>query len=805
MQTGGFSMSGGSDRVVDTSDVMPLLEIARQDEDSRLRTAALTASALLPLDEAAAKRVAELVLEHCRVEGRPPDSLIKATGSLPALEVQALLDHWAQQGGSRHRDPAERALTDARILPMAVANSLMDGEGFPADLSGLGALSEAGARDLLSTLVATLARTVDADDHTLESATDRLKMVVQALPGTAAARLPALKGPIHETRAAWIGALMTLVEPAAVLAVVYGRLETDDASKRLDILRRLVNAAPHISRPPANWPLPSTRPDQRAGLTDLAELTVSPQPPKRGKQHETDDGQGAPITPDTRRAYARLDAPERVTPNEVLHLLVGLAPEPSPKVIQPTPFTVPSGKYRLSVQLIAPGFTVLGEARLNLRMDVSPDDPFPCQLVRLRAEDHPDLAPDRVVTAVFSVDESMIGVAYRTVLVGEGSERATGEPASQTAAGTTWVLPDDPETQPDLEIVIAPGNDALRQQVSWFYRSPHRAVVAPVIIPRTTLEGEADWARMMMRGVQDHKTAFDLTTFLNGIGDIVSEAVPEEVWEALHTVADVSRPPTVLLATWEPYVPWELALVPRPWDSTIPKHLGTQAVVGRWTYRDRHRTAAPPARMRAREMAVVSGEYATNRLVEAEAEASHLCAHYKAEPVEAQTEPVLNRLRKSPSPDILHFSVHGKFDVGGTEDGIKMTDGRFLSPLSVRGLRSEEKLDQVDLVFLNACQLAQGQQMLGSYAGMVASFLHIGVGAAIAPLWNVDDGVARTFAEGFYQAVLRDGTAPAEYVRQQRAGTRDTSGAAVSTPLAYLFFGHPRLTIDWEPQGADDA
>ncbi|WP_327361034.1 CHAT domain-containing protein [Streptomyces sp. NBC_01296] len=782
---------------------MPLLEIARQDEDDRLRTAALAASALLPLDETAAKHVAELVLKHGRAEGGPPDSLIKAAGNLP--EVQALLDRWVQEDCSARRDAAERALADARILPMAVANGLMDGEGFPADLSGLGTLSEAGARDLLSSLVATLARTVDADDRTLESATDRLKMVVQALPGTAAAKLPVLKGPVRETRAAWLGALMTLVQPAAVLAVVYRQLDTDDASKRLDTLRRLVNAAPHISRPPADWPSPSSRPDERAGLVDLADLTVSPRRPKRGKRQEMGDGEGASATPDSRRAYARLDAPERVAPNEVLHLLVGLAPEPSPKVIQPTPFIVPSGKYHLSVQLIAPGFTVLGGSSLNLPMEVSPDDPFPYQLVRLRAEDHPDLAPDRVVTAVFSVDESMIGVAYRTVLVGEGSQRAAAEPDSPTAAGTTWVLPNDPETQPDLEIVIAPGNDALCQEVSWFYRSPHRSVVPPVIIPRRPLEGEGDWARVMMRGVQDHSTAVDLTLFLNGIGDIVSEAVPEEVWEALYTVADLSRPPTVLLATWDPYVPWELALVPRPWDSTIPKHLGAQAVVGRWTYRDRHRTAAPPARMRARGMAVVSGEYATNRLVEAEAEASQLCAHYKAEPVEALTEPVLNRLRQSPSPDILHFSVHGKFDVGGTQDGIKMTDGTFLSPLSVRGLRSEKKLDQVDLVFLNACQLAQGQRMLGSYAGMVASFLHIGVGAAIAPLWNVDDGVARTFAEGFYQAVLMDGTAPAEYVRQQRAGTRDASGAAASTPLAYLFFGHPRLTIDWEPQGADDA
>ncbi len=174
---------------------------------------------------------------------------------------------------------------------------------------------------------------------------------------------------------------------------------------------------------------------------------------------------------------------------------------------------------------------------------------------------------------------------------------------------------------------------------------------------------------------------------------------------------------------------------------------------------------------------------------------------YRAEAVEALIEPVLGSLRAGAGHDILHFAVHGRFDAADSEDGINMTDGTYLSRHSVRGIETSP----VRLVFLNACQLGQGRSVLGSNAGMVPAFLGLGVGAAIAPLWNVDDQVAKEFAEGFYRAALESGAAPAEYVRQQRAATRGAAGADLSTPLAYLFFGHPRLTIEWDPEGADGA
>jgi hypothetical protein len=490
-----------------------------------------------------------------------------------------------------------------------------------------------------------------------------------------------------------------------------------------------------------------------------------------------------------------------VVPDEAFELRVGLAPLPTPEVVQRAPLAVPVDAFTLDVSVLAHGFAVVGEDPLTLRMRAGPDDPYPYRMLRLRAVDDPSLAAERVIIAVYAVAGSVIGVAHRTVWVGEEpGELAGDEPPRMQAAGGVWVLPDEADagTQPDLEIVVAPGNDSDGRQHYWLYRSPHPGIGAcdkPLV---TTLGGEADWARSVMRGVQERKDAYDLAHYLKGVGREASSAVPQEVWAALRAAGRRAGPPSVLLATWDPYIPWELALLSEPLDPTAPAHLGAQAAVGRWIYGERQRTPAPPAHLQPRTMSVVTGDYAVAELKEATAEAKHLIRHYRANPVDATTDQVLMALDGERGPDILHLAVHGKFSTEELEDGLQMVDGTYLSRRSVSGVEASG----VRLVFLNACQVGQGRSELGAYTGMVPAFLSIGAQAAVAPLWNVDDKVAKNFAQGFYKAVLKGGTAPAEYLRRRRAGTLGAAGAELSTPLAYLFFGHPRLTVQWTAEGA---
>jgi CHAT domain-containing protein len=200
---------------------------------------------------------------------------------------------------------------------------------------------------------------------------------------------------------------------------------------------------------------------------------------------------------------------------------------------------------------------------------------------------------------------------------------------------------------------------------------------------------------------------------------------------------------------------------------------------------------APALRVDVHDIAVVKGEYSGSaRLPEAEQEADHLRDEYGAVQVPADLAAVLACLEGHPEADLVHFAVHGKLDVTGTQDGIVMNDKSTLGSLSILGIEN----GRPRLAFLNACQLGQGQEMLGDAAGIVPSFISIGAQGVIAPLWKVDDAAARDFAERMY-AALRTGVRVADFLARERALAAGGDGAPRSTVLAYLFFGHPRLTV----------
>jgi hypothetical protein len=284
-----------------------------------------------------------------------------------------------------------------------------------------------------------------------------------------------------------------------------------------------------------------------------------------------------------------------------------------------------------------------------------------------------------------------------------------------------------------------------------------------------------------------------LAEFLRGMGKEVSKQIPPQLWEAVRAAGTVTTTPTVLLGTADPYLPWELALLPDDWGREFGEVLGGYAAIGRWIHPGDATAPAPAARIEGGRMAVVSGKYAKRRqLPEAEREAAELVEKFAATPVEALTGDVLACLKAAPSYDILHFAVHGNFDVTGTANGILMVDGDYLSPTAVSGVPPSD----IRLVFLNACQLGQAQSLLGEPAGMVPAFVDIGADAVIAPLWKVDDAVAREVAAGLYET-LRGGGSPAEFLRVQRQQSVSRAGEPFGTRLAYLYFGHPRLAVTW--------
>ncbi|HEV2846692.1 MAG TPA: CHAT domain-containing protein, partial [Thermoanaerobaculia bacterium] len=135
-------------------------------------------------------------------------------------------------------------------------------------------------------------------------------------------------------------------------------------------------------------------------------------------------------------------------------------------------------------------------------------------------------------------------------------------------------------------------------------------------------------------------------------------------------------------------------------------------------------------------------------------------------------------------------AVHGIYDPKGIQNGLILIDKQVLHPLYVKGT----DLGRVPFVFLNACQVGTGHEILGDYAGLAEAFLYAGASGVIAPLWSVKDETAKQIALDFYREIEAGGS-PASFIRAERAKFKDSPETVSATYLAYQFFGHPRLKL----------
>jgi CHAT domain-containing protein len=225
--------------------------------------------------------------------------------------------------------------------------------------------------------------------------------------------------------------------------------------------------------------------------------------------------------------------------------------------------------------------------------------------------------------------------------------------------------------------------------------------------------------------------------------------------------------------------------------------LGSAFAVGRWVHGaedvDGHRVPPypPPTEVLVGNMAVVSGHYNTkywNALEGAEQEAGELVASYHAVPVNADGD-LATWLSQQGATDAIHFAVHGKWSASGGQDGIILVDGTALTSKEIRGITLTNK----PFVFLNACQLGQGEKILGDYGGIAKAFLDAGAAGVVAALWNVDDKEAKKLALGFYEQAKSTQVCPAEIFRKLRSSFEKDMHSKLA--LAYQYFGHPQMRM----------
>ena len=173
------------------------------------------------------------------------------------------------------------------------------------------------------------------------------------------------------------------------------------------------------------------------------------------------------------------------------------------------------------------------------------------------------------------------------------------------------------------------------------------------------------------------------------------------------------------------------------------------------------------------------------------AEAATLVERYHAVGVDAVTDQVVECLLGHPPGDVLHFSLHGKYDPGTAKQGLVLIDGEVIDPLVVKG----GSLTEAPLVFLNACQVGTGQETLADYSGLAESFLFAGASAVVAPLWSIDDWVASALAEGSTPERSPAKPLPRSSVQNgQRSAQAMTRTSSTLVPSKLL--GHPAMRLE---------
>jgi hypothetical protein len=165
---------------------------------------------------------------------------------------------------------------------------------------------------------------------------------------------------------------------------------------------------------------------------------------------------------------------------------------------------------------------------------------------------------------------------------------------------------------------------------------------------------------------------------------------------------------------------------------------------------------------------------------------------------------------------VLHLAGHGIYrysitlsDGGQTQlyTGMVLGDNVFLTANEIRN-----KMDIPELVFINCCHLEKIDFRTRSVAyefnkfaaSLAQEFIEMGVKAVIAAGWAVDDAAALTFADVFYEHLLK-GKTFGDAVHEARIETYKLYKDRTNTWAAYQCYGDPAYRLVALKGGASRA
>ncbi|HBX09045.1 MAG TPA: hypothetical protein DEG13_04535 [Candidatus Microthrix parvicella] len=619
----------------------------------------------------------------------------------------------------------------------------------------------------------------------------------------------------------------------------------DEMEPALALLQNAVATSSALNFEPSGRALLAVAAASPDGLTSKTPIVVS-----GGGGGERPDGGGGSGDRDgaTRVVYPRLDAPESVEPEVEFRVTFGISSTQTPELTGTEFFEVPTSLVHLQMKFIADGFTIVDGVK-DVIVPVGPGQQYPTVTVTLRAQRDAQLDAQRTLTVMYLVGNDFRGEVSRTVTVVEGGvlpadDGQEANPTGNTGSSTSIDVRPDP---------LEPGATLTLRLLKWPHQGAgiYRFEWSSARLDLSGLDHYVDEDKLVDLG---DDPANYVSSSLEAIGVLptpqarfdqwlgfatdIGSKIPDSVWEvielALSTSDDLDRhPPSILLIADDHVVPWELARFPSGHArSDVPELIGAAVNIGRIDSaslkKTREGVQVVSAALVTADYSVISSDMELDTTAEKESLGKQV---RQVHDIDANYNDVPRFLRTLPSEQLIHFGIHGQASSSpvnsgllliGPEDDHGLVTTFLLTPGMVKGYRLPGPTGP--FVFLNACEVGQGNPGFGIAGGMADAFMSAGASAVVAPLWAVESDAASKVSSAFYERALNVGVLPADALRRARAeylqsradsfeSEAQTGGAPAGVDgrehvepngphlpdelavMAYQFFGHPTFRL----------
>ncbi|CAN5484462.1 hypothetical protein BH10PSE17_BH10PSE17_03530 [soil metagenome] len=501
-------------------------------------------------------------------------------------------------------------------------------------------------------------------------------------------------------------------------------------------------------------------------------------------------------TPKAFSAYPRMKAPAALKAATPFDVEVGFSATPDAANPDQAPMNIRNAKPtdRMMVALnVENGWVTKGPSIALLKLDLAESRTFNVT---------PAKDVDSVtITASFYFKDKLLGMIAKTATRRVAKRSTTmqtlvDDPTDPTPPPSIKPLADPQAIKPvDLRLHI--DRKEAGKLVFTAFLSGQDEPIGPY---EQAVEDELKFARDLADLRELHgDSAKAVPDEMSGIGAAICACIPDEILErAIAPALKRARAPSILILTNIAQVPWELAWIQGVHNGRgKPAFLAELARIGRWWLDNSQGPASQLDVLCMSAVAADSYEDADNReeLEHAREERDHLSKRFKAEAIKAVGPDIDEWLDRSPRRPghLAHLAMHGYFDAGSDRVGLNLGDGAILTPNRLAGTYDETQIPRFAAVFLNACQVGVSANALGQKSGFPGALTRAGSSAFIAPLWEVEDKVASSFAESFYDKVFDAEQEVGEALRLLKVERPDKNSI---TPWAYQYYGHPCLRID---------